>query len=66
MVTSKYKISIGALSKCNFFQYCNSNIKIFSLAPHLVWFKKENIDNLIKRQQSNKKKSKELIKKNED
>ena len=26
----------GALSKCKFFEYCDNNIGLYSIAPHLV------------------------------
>ena len=35
-VFSKCEIIFGTLSICIFFQYCDSNIRLFSIAPHLV------------------------------
>ena len=36
LVSQKCDITFGALSKCSIFQYCNSNIGLFSITPHLV------------------------------
>ena len=49
LVPPKYETTFGVLSKCLFFQYCDNNVRPFSIAPNsIIAITIEIISNLSK------------------